>query len=130
MGRSGTCERFPLASSWNGPALSTSQPDPLLSFARGEAVRLEIAIALAIVGSAVAIAVADDETGIRAWRNTRSDLANAQARVAELEARIESREGEAAALRSDPLALERAIREDLGLARPGETVVRGLGGTP
>jgi cell division protein FtsB len=50
--------------------------------------------------------------------------------VAELEARIESREGEAAALRSDPLALERAIREDLGLARPGETVVRGLGGTP
>lgn len=92
--------------------------------------RREIAIGLAIVASAVAIAVADDETGVRAWRNTRSDLANAQARVAELEARIESREGEAAALRSDPLALERAIREDLGLARPGETVVRGLGGTP
>ena len=90
----------------------------------------EIAIALAIVASAVAIAVVDDETGIRAWRKTRSDLANARARVAELEARVETREGEAEALRSDPLALERAIREDLGLARPGETVVRGLDGTP
>ena len=92
--------------------------------------RREIAIALAIVASAVAIAVSDDETGIRAWHKTRSDLAGARARVAELEARIESREGEAEALRSDPLALERAIREDLGLARPGETVVRGLDGTP
>jgi cell division protein FtsB len=78
----------------------------------------------------MAIAVADGETGIRAWRKSQSDLANAQARVAELEARIESREGEAVALRSEPLALERAIREDLGLARPGETVVRGLDGTP
>ena len=92
--------------------------------------RREIAIALAIVAAAVGIAVGDGETGIRAWRKTRSDLANAQARVAELEARIESREDEAAALRSDPLALERAIREDLGLARPGEIVVRGLDGTP
>jgi cell division protein FtsB len=54
----------------------------------------------------------------------------AEARVAELEARIASRESEAEALRSDPLALERAIRADLGLARPGEIVVRGLSGTP
>ena len=92
--------------------------------------RREIAIALAIVASAVAIAVSDEETGIRAWQKTRSDLASARSRVAELEARIETREGEAEALRSDPLALERAIREDLGLARPGETVVRGLDGTP
>ena len=92
--------------------------------------RREIAVGLAIVAAAMAIAAADDETGIRAWRKSRSDLANAQARVVELEARIESREGEAAALRSEPLALERAIREDLGLARPGETVVRGLDGTP
>ena len=54
--------------------------------------RREIAIALAIVAAAVGIVVGDDETGIRAWQKTRSDLANAQARVAELEARIESRE--------------------------------------
>jgi cell division protein FtsB len=93
-------------------------------------VKREIAVALAIVASAVAVAVLDEETGLRAWQKARRDLAAAQARVAELEARIETREGEAEALRSDPLALERAIREDLGLAKPGETVVRGLDGTP
>ena len=92
--------------------------------------RREIAIALAIVAGAVTIAAVDDQTGIRAWLETRRDLANARARVAELEARIELREGEAEALRSDPLALEHAIREDLGLAQPGEIVVRGLDGTP
>ena len=90
--------------------------------------RREIVLALAIVVSAVGVAAADGQTGIRAWRKVRSDLATAQKRVGELEARIESREGEAAALRKDPLALERAIREDLGLAKPGEIVVRGLDG--
>jgi cell division protein FtsB len=93
-------------------------------------VRREIAIAFAIVAAAVAVAAIDEETGIRTWQETRRDLATARGRVAELEARVEAREGESVALRSDPLALERAIREDLGLARPGETVVRGLGGTP
>jgi cell division protein FtsB len=89
-------------------------------------VRREIVFAVAIVASAVGVAVADDETGIRTWLQVRRDLAVAQARVAELETRIESREGATASLRSDPLALERAIREDLGLAKPGEIVVRGL----
>jgi len=94
-------------------------------------VRREIVFAVAIVASAVGVAVADDETGVRTWLQVRRDLGVAQARVAELEKRIQSREGEAAALRSDPLALERAIREDLGLAKPGEIVVRGLDpGTP
>ena len=45
--------------------------------------RREIAVALAIVAAAMAIAVADDETGIRAWRKSRSDLATARARVAD-----------------------------------------------
>jgi cell division protein FtsB len=87
-------------------------------------------IGAAIVGAAVGVAVADDSAGIRTWLQVRRDLRVAEARVAELEARIEAREGEVAALKSDPLALERAIREDLGLARPGEIVVRGLPGTP
>ena len=92
--------------------------------------RREIPIALAIVASAVAVAALDGKTGIRTWIETRRDLATARGRVAELEGRVEAREGETAALRSDPLALERAIRADLKLARPGETVVRGLDGTP
>lgn len=90
----------------------------------------ELVIGAAIVAAAIGVAVADESTGIRTWFELRDDLRVAQARVAELEARIASRESEAAALRSDPFALEQAIREDLGLARPGETVVRGLSGTP
>jgi cell division protein FtsB len=92
--------------------------------------RREIPIALAIVASAVGVAVADSRAGVRTWLQVRRDLAVAEARVAELERRIETREGEVASLRTDKLALERAIREDLGLARPGEIVVRGLDGTP
>ena len=38
-------------------------------------------------------------------------------------------EEETEALRTDPFAIESAIREDLQLARPGETVVRLIGDT-
>jgi cell division protein FtsB len=89
-------------------------------------VKREIMVSLAIASSVVGVAVADRESGVRRWWELRRDLAVAEARVAALEQRIAAREGEAEALRSDPLAVERAIREDLGLARPGETVVRGL----
>ena len=90
----------------------------------------ELVIGAAVAAAAIGVAVADDSTGVRTWLELREDVRVAKARVAELEARIESRESEAEALRSDPSALEQAIREDLGLARPGETVVRGLSGTP
>jgi cell division protein FtsB len=89
-------------------------------------VKREFLFSLAIVASALAVAWADTESGVRTWLQVRRDLVVAQARVAELEQRIETREGEAESLRKDPLALERAIREDLGLARSGEIVVRGL----
>jgi cell division protein FtsB len=74
------------------------------------------------------VAVADTNSGVRTWLQVRRDLAVARARVAELEKRTLAREGEADALRRDPLALERAIREDLGLAKPGEIIVRGVDG--
>jgi len=89
-------------------------------------VRREIPIALAIVASAVGVAVADTSSGVRTWLQVRRDLAVAEARVAALEQRIDAREGETDAMKTDPLALERAIREVLGLAKPGEIVVRGL----
>jgi cell division protein FtsB len=41
-----------------------------------------------------------------------------------LKERVETLEFEINALETDPFALERAIREDLELARPGEIVVR------
>jgi cell division protein FtsB len=93
-------------------------------------VKRELVIGAAVVAAAIGVAVADESTGIRTWLELREDVRVAKARVVELEARIASRESEAEALRSDPFALEQAIREDLGLARPGEIVVRGLPGTP
>lgn len=114
----------------NTVSLSTSHPHPLLSAPGGKrfAMRREIPIALAIVAAAVGVAVADTNSGVRTWLQVRRDLAVAQARVAELEQRVASREGGTESLRTDPLARERAIREDLGLAKPGEIVVRGLDG--
>lgn len=64
------------------------------------------------------------DTGAGHWLDLRRDAASAKRRIAEIEARTAAHEAEAAALRSDPLAIEAAIREDLGLARPGEWVVR------
>jgi cell division protein FtsB len=90
-------------------------------------VRREVPIALAIVAAALGVAVADSKSGISTWQRVRRDLVAVEARVLELAERVEALEQEAAALERDPLALERAIREDLGLAKPGEIVVRGLG---
>jgi cell division protein FtsB len=93
-------------------------------------VRREIFVSLAIVAAAAGVAVADEQSGVRTWLQVRRDLATAQARVVDLEQRVEALAGESESLRNSPLALERAIREDLGLARPGETVVRGLDAEP
>ena len=45
-------------------------------------------------------------------------------RIAALNTRVETLTSEINALERDPFALERAIREELELARPGEIVVR------
>ena len=71
----------------------------------------------------------DSESGLRSWLRLRGDLRAAEARIETLRSQITSLEEETEALRSDPIAIESAIREDLHLARPGETVVRLLGGT-
>ena len=77
-------------------------------------------VALAAVGG---LAV-DESSGLPTWRRLRDDLAAAQARIEILRGDIEALRREADALQGDDFALERAIREDLGLARPGESVVR------
>jgi cell division protein FtsB len=66
----------------------------------------------------------DERSGVPAWRRLRDDLRAANARIAALHGEIEALRGEAEALEGDAFAIERAIREDLGLARPGESVVR------
>ena len=83
-----------------------------------------VAITLGVVAMVAAFAGWDPDTGVRSWWRLRGDHAAAQERIAELERDIRALRAEAKALRRDPLAQERAIREDLGFARPGETVIR------
>jgi cell division protein FtsB len=84
---------------------------------------------LALVAVALAAAMFNDEAGLRSWLRLRGDLRAAEARIAALRAEITALEAETETLRNDPLAIETAIREDLHLARPGETVVRLLDDT-
>jgi cell division protein FtsB len=79
--------------------------------------------AVLVVG-ALGWAVLDGERGVPALLRMRADLVQAEARMDALRLEIATREQEAEALRADAFAIEEAIRQDLGLARPGESVVR------
>lgn len=76
------------------------------------------------IGAALVVGFADSETGLRAWWELRGELTQARDRVEQLRETNESLLTEVQDLRRDRWALERAIREDLGLARPGEAIVR------
>ena len=67
---------------------------------------------------------ADEGSGLRKAVRLRSDLHVAEQRIASLRGEIDALREEAARLEDDPFAIERAIREDLDFARPGETLVR------
>ena len=83
-----------------------------------------LSIVVGIVVMTGLFAVIDPDAGIRTWWRLRAEAAEAEARIDVLRARIDHRQDEARSLREDPLAQERAIRQDLGFARPGETIVR------
>lgn len=91
---------------------------------RGGGAARRILCAVAIVAAAVAYAFADRETGISTWLQLRGEVLAARAGAVAQRERIEALRVEARALERDPFAIERAIREDLGLARPGEVIVR------
>jgi cell division protein FtsB len=81
-------------------------------------------LALALVAAAAAYAWLDPDDGVATWLELRADVARARARVAELEAGNAALAAETDALRSDPFAQERAVREVLRWTRPGEVLVR------
>jgi cell division protein FtsB len=83
-----------------------------------------VCIAAAVACALLVAGVLDRDSGIGQWSDLRRDLDAARGRIAALRAEISSREREARALEADPLAIEGAIRSDLGLARPGEWVAR------
>jgi cell division protein FtsB len=73
---------------------------------------------------ALGYALLDGRSGIGQARRLKGDLDAAHARIDALRTKNEQLRREATSLRDDPFARERALREDLDLTRPGETLVR------
>jgi cell division protein FtsB len=87
----------------------------------------------ACLAAAIVYALLDADSGVREWLRLRSTLAASTTRIEGLRRGVEALRSEGEALRNDPFATERAIREELELAKPGEIVVRlpsSGGGTP
>lgn len=82
---------------------------------------LVIPVVLVVAGLHAAL---DEDAGIRRWLHLRSELADAQGRIAGLEADVAGLRASAGRLEYDRFAIERAIREELGLAAAGQQVVR------
>ena len=80
-----------------------------------------------LVALVLAHAALDGDAGLRHWLHLRAELADARSRIAGLEREVERLRAEAAGLEADDFAVERAIREELWLARPGQTVLRPAG---
>jgi cell division protein FtsB len=78
----------------------------------------------ALVAAALAMAWLDTDSGLRAWLGLRRDVAAARDRIEGLSAEVAELDAQARALASDRFAQERAIREELDWALPGEQVVR------
>ena len=66
----------------------------------------------------------DADSGVRQWLYMRAELDEARARIASLEEEVDLLRTEAEQLEADDYALERAIREELELVQPGQTLVR------
>ena len=81
-------------------------------------------LALALVAAAAAWAWLDPNDGIATWLSLRSDVAQAEARVRALQAQSAQLVQASEALRGEPFAQERAVREELRWVRPGEVLVR------
>jgi cell division protein FtsB len=77
-----------------------------------------------LLAAVAVVAIADSDSGIPMWFRLRHDVGDAERRVAALVRDTEALSEQIVALESEPFALERAIREDLELALPGEVIVR------
>lgn len=78
----------------------------------------------AILLAGLASSLIDTESGLRKWYSIRGELDVTRERMASLNEKAAVLETEIRALEADPFAVERAIREELDRALPGEIVVR------
>ncbi|MDJ0865130.1 MAG: septum formation initiator family protein [Myxococcota bacterium] len=83
-----------------------------------------VLLGLGLLVAGLAMAWLDRDAGIPTWLELREEVAGAERRLETLRAGNAALREEAAALRGDPAALERAVREELGWVRPGELLIR------
>jgi cell division protein FtsB len=83
-----------------------------------------LALGTFVIAAIAVSAMLDPDSGLEIWRELRRDLAVSDVRVERLIRENDALRGEIATLESEPDALDRAIREELDLALPGEIVVR------
>jgi cell division protein FtsB len=74
--------------------------------------------------AAFVLAALDREAGFQSWWHLRAALAEAGAERDVLRAEVERLRSAADRLEGDGFEIERAIRERLRFAKPGETLVR------
>lgn len=83
-----------------------------------------LALGMFVIAAIALSAMLDPESGLEIWLELRRDLAVSDTRVERLVRENDALRGEIATLESEPDAIDRAIREELDLALPGEVVVR------
>lgn len=89
-----------------------------------------VGLGAVIIATLAMTALLDQDSGVGIWLELREDLAEASARVGGLAAQNDALQREIELLEADPTAIDRAIREEMDLALPGEVVVRFVGGGP
>jgi cell division protein FtsB len=82
-----------------------------------------VVLAVACVLLILIVTALFGKKGVMELRRSRRTLAAHTERIRELEARRDRLEAEIRRLESDPRAVEKAAREKLGLAAPGEKVI-------
>ncbi len=82
-------------------------------------------LAPAMLAAAVVYAGFDSESGLRTWWELRGALAEARGRIEDRQREMAALDAAARELdgEGDSFAMEEAIRVDLGLSRPDETIV-------
>jgi len=74
--------------------------------------------------AALAAAALDEDAGVGRWWHLRGELGDARARIERLRGEVDGLRAESARFESDPFAVERAIREELLVAQPGQVILR------
>jgi len=77
----------------------------------------------AALAAALLYLLLDAQFGLRAWARLAEQVAAVRTENEALRGRIRDLDAAARALEGDPFAIEKALREDLHYARPGEMVV-------